>query len=357
MQSDLNNRIDRYWNRELHPAAARAMAHEALDDSDLFDELSAVALVRAALDSSTTTDRGLAQAALDDDDLFDTLVARGAMEASVRFPPRRNRWPIAAAAAAIAAAAGLLTFFVLRPSSHTIQQPAQQARVIPNVLLSRDLKPTHSPDAPLFRGGGAVSRAPKSEGAIISLEGGIATVNVGSIDGLTKGTVLPITGGHMVITTVFRDHARGQIVDGRAVPKDPVRVPNGAHIAAILQQVDAIAAGGNVNAARDVARQALAAGTSGETRPLLERLAALDYQAGAPDAARERYEVAVNNFDQPPAASAVERATTLANYGALALLNGDQSRAQDLLNKALPLATDPMLRSQIVYNLGLAKRQ
>ena len=100
MQSDLNSRIDRFWNRELHPAAARAMAHEALDDSDLFEELSAVALVRAALESSATTDRGLAQAALADDDLFDTLVARGALEAAIRSPQRiattgrlrRARW-------------------------------------------------------------------------------------------------------------------------------------------------------------------------------------------------------------------------------------------------------------------------
>src|ERR1700691_5938989 len=105
MELDLNARIERYMNRELHPAAARATAHEALDDSDLFEELTAVALVRAALESSATTDRGLAQAALADDDLFDTLVARGAMEAAIRSPQRRNHWPIAGAAAALAVAA------------------------------------------------------------------------------------------------------------------------------------------------------------------------------------------------------------------------------------------------------------
>ena len=80
------DRIERYMNRELHPAAARAMAHEALDDSDLFEELTAVALVQAALESPATTDRSLAQSALDDEDLFDTLVARGAAEAAMRTP-------------------------------------------------------------------------------------------------------------------------------------------------------------------------------------------------------------------------------------------------------------------------------
>ena len=356
MEPELKSRIDQYINRELHPAAARAMAHDALNDPELFEELTAVALVQAALESPATTDRSLAQAALDDENLFDTLVASGAAEAARRTPGRRKYWPIAVAGAA-AVAAGVLTFLVLRPASHPIQQPAQQARAIPNVLLSSDLKPASSPAAPVFRGSDAPSRAPKSEGAVTAVEAGIATVNLGSIDGLAKGTALAATGGHIVITTVFRDRARGKIVDGHATAKDTVRVPNSAHIAAILQQVDALAAGGNLKAARDVARNALAAGSPGETRPLLERLAALDYQAGAPDAARERYEVAVNNFDRPPAAGPAERAETLANYGALALLNGDDRRAHDLLKKALPLATDPTLRSQIIYNLGLANHK
>src|ERR1700735_4322495 len=101
---DLNARIERYMNRELHPAAARAMAHEALDDSDLFEELTAVALVQAALESPATTDRGLAQSALDDENLFDILVARGAAEAAMRNPrPRNKYWPFAVAGAAAAA--------------------------------------------------------------------------------------------------------------------------------------------------------------------------------------------------------------------------------------------------------------
>ena len=356
MESDLNNRIERYMNRELHPAAARAMAHQALDDSDLFEELTAVALVRAALESPATTDRGLANAALDDEDLFDTLVARGALEAAVRSLHRRRSWPIATAGAAVAAlAAGLLIFFALRPTSHPIQPPAQQARATPPVLLSSDLKPPSSAAAPIFRGAGEASRAPKSDGVIHSIEDGVAALNLGSIDGLAKGTELRVPRGRIVITTVFRDRARGKLI-GQAMVNDPVRVPNAAHLGAILQQADALAASGNLSAARDVARNALGSGSAGETRQLLERLAALDYQAGAADAARERYEVAVNNFDQAPAASPTERAATLANYGALFLLHGDRGRAGELLQKALPLATDPTLRSQITKNLGIANR-
>jgi hypothetical protein len=157
MEPDLDRRIDRYVNRELHPSAARALAHEALDDSNLFDELTAVALVQAALESPATIDRALAQAALDDETLFDTLIARGAVEAAARAPRKRRdlTWAVAGVAAI---AAGLLTFVILRPSSHPVQQPAQQARGVVAkpiaasvILLTEDLQPVPSHDALVFR--------------------------------------------------------------------------------------------------------------------------------------------------------------------------------------------------------------
>ena len=357
MESDLDRRIDRYVNRELHPAAARALAHEALDDSNLFDELTAVALVQAALESPATTDRALAQAALDDESLFDTLVARGAVEAAARIPHRRPdlTWTIASLAAI---AAGLLTFILLRPSSHPVQPPAQHASVVvakpiaaSAILLTSDLQPALPDDAPIFRGTGGATRAPKSDGVIVSIEDGVASVNLGSIDGLEKGT--PLQGGRIVVTTVFRDHARGTIPAGVAVRAgDPVHVPTSAHLGAILQRVNALAASGNLPAARDLARSAFVSGTPGETRLLLERLAAIEYQTGARDVARERYEVAVDNFAQPPAANSTERASTLASYGALCLLSGDLDRANDLLQKALAQSPVPALKAGILNNLG-----
>jgi len=357
MEPDLDRRIDRYANRELHPAAARALAHEALDDSNLFDELTAVALVQAALESPATTDRALAQAALDDETLFDTLVAHGAVEAAARAPRKRRdlTWAIAGLAAI---AAGLLTFVILRPSSHPAQPPAQQARsvvakpvITSAILLTSDLQPAPSHDVLVFRGTNGATRAPKSEGEIVSIEDGVASINLGSIDGLEKGTQLQ--GGRIVVTTVFRDHARGTISADAAVRAgDPVRVPSSAHLGAILQQVEALRAVGNLKAAHDIAQAALAGGTPGETRPLLERLAAIEYQTGAPNAARERYEVAVDNFAQPPAASSTEQASTLASYGALCLLSGDLDRTTDLLGKALAQSPAAALKAEILNNLG-----
>jgi tetratricopeptide (TPR) repeat protein len=383
MDLDLDSRIERYGNRELHPAAVRALAHEALEDPDLFEELTAVGLARAAMDSPATTDRALAQAALDDEDLFETLVARGAIESSLKEPAfhailhighRRKHWAIAlvGVGAAAAVAAGLLAFFFLRPtpSLKPIEQPAIEARTVPpkpkptvapGVLLTSDLRPTRSRNNPIFRGGDTTSRAPKSDGAIVALDDGDATVNLGSIDGLAKGTELAVFRdkdrdkqiGRIVITTVFRDSARALIVDGKTIQAgDQARVPNAAHVNAILQLVDALAASGYRKEARDLAQKTIGGGTPGETRRLLERLAALDYQAGAADAAREHYEVAVNNFDQPPPASPTERAATLASFGALSVSSGDPQRTEEVLQKALAQTTDLGLRAQIFNNLG-----
>ena len=101
-----------------------------------------------------------------------------------------------------------------------------------------------------------------------------------------------------------------------------------------------------------MARNSLSAASPGETRALLERLAALDYQAGEADTARERYEVAVNDFDQPPAAGPAERASTLASYGTLCLLHGDTQLARNLLGQAL--AQQPTAADRAVIEANLA---
>jgi Flp pilus assembly protein TadD len=322
----------------------------------------------ATRDLSPTEARLLAQQALEDTDLFDTLVAQGAVEASLQSPAifrstRRVPWAIALCAAA---AAVLLAFFLWRSSSRQIPQPSEQARAIVSkpailpsletvndrpVLLASELRPAHSPNAGAFRGGSGPTRQPQSTGRIVALEAGEASVNLGSLDGLTKGIEL----GPIVITTVFRDHARGKIVNGSPIRiNDPVRVPLSIHLTAVLHEVDALAATGDLSQARELARNTLSAGSAGETRMLLERLAALDYQAGATDAAREHYEAAANNFYAPPAASPSEQAATLNSLGALYLLRGDPASAEKPLNQAASeTAIDPDLRAKIVNNLGV----
>jgi hypothetical protein len=340
-----NLTIDQFATREIPPAAARELANRALQDPELFD----------------------------------ALVARGAVEASLNTPAvraalststRRRQWVIALCAVA---AAWLLAIFVWRSVvSRQSPQPAQQAiAIVPKpallpslnfadqaadqagrpILMASELSPARAAAAPVFRGDSAANRVPQSSGLITALADGEATVNLGSLDGLAKGTEL----GPIVITTVFRDHARGKVVSASGVHvNDRVSVPPAIHLSAVLHQVNALAASGDLDGARALAGKTLAVGSSGETRSLLERLAALDYQAGAADAAREHYEAAANNFYAPPAASASERALALNSLGALYLLRGDpQSAAKPLNQAASDTGIDPDLRAQILNNLGV----
>jgi Flp pilus assembly protein TadD len=336
MKSELDRQIDRFAGRDLTPAEARQLAQQALDDPDLFDALVASGTAEASLQNP-----------------------------AVSHPARRMPWAIGVAAAA---AAILLAFFVWRnpaePARAVVSKPPVLSKpmTVPSldaakggpILLASALGPMHRADStalPAFRGDESLDRQPQATGTITQIEDGEATVNLGSLDGLAKGTTL----GPIVITTVFRDHARGRIANGvEARVNDPVQVPPALHVAAVLHEVDALVSAGHLNQARMLAQSALAAGSSGETRTLLERLAALDFQAGATDAAREHYEAAANNFFAPPAASPSEQAATLNTLGALYLLRGDPASAVKPLNQAASqTAVDPGLRAQILNNLGV----
>jgi Tetratricopeptide repeat len=313
---------------------------------------------------SPAESRKLAQQALANEDLFDALVAQGAVEASLQIPAiarpsKQLPWVIGVLAAA---AAVILAVFLLRsktvepsPAVVAIAKPATlpslHGEKLGPVLLASELGPSNLATMPAFRGDAVLDRQPQSTGTITALNGDEATVNLGSLDGIAKGTEI----GGIVITTVFRDHARGKVAGGASVHvNDHVQVPSVVHLSAILNEVVALAAGPNLDQARILAQTALAAGSSGETRQILEKLAALDYQAGALDAAREHYESAANNFFDAPAASPTEQARTLNSLGALYLLRGDSASATKPLNQAAAITTiDPDLRAQILNNLGV----
>lgn len=346
MKTDLDRPMGEYATREPSPAAARGIAQQALEDADLFDALVAQGAVEASLKNP-------------------------AVRAAVSVPARRKPWALAFYAAA--AAAVLVALFWWRSSPKPIPAPSEQARVVVSkpaiipsldaasgrpVLLASELRLTRSSGAPVFRGvtgitgANMLSREPQAGGMITALEDGEATVNLGSLDGLTKGTELATPTGTIVVTTVFRDHARGTITSGAV--RDAVQVPVATHLAAVLHEVDALAFAGDVSAARELARKTLSAGSFAETRMLLERLAALDYQAGAIDAAREHFEAAANNLFAPPAASPSEQAATLNSLGALYLLAGEPESAVKPLNQAAAqTGIHSDLRAQILNNLGV----
>jgi len=363
MEPDLEQRIDLYVRGELSPVEARELAQEALRRPDLFEELNAAALAKAAIESesnsgilerylsgqlSPSEERELAREALNNEQLFDALVAHGAIAVSKTGRPvqsirPRSKVRVLAIAGSIAAAVALFTIKWDTPPGlsipcsptggggcPTIAQPTLKPTLDPvanagqPILLASQLRRA-SGDTPIFRGSEPESRPPQSQGSILTIEEKLPTINLGSIDGLAKGSELRVLRdgqpiGRIVVTTVFRDRARGRIVEGQTVRAgDQVRTGDSVYLSAVLQQVDALAARGELKKAIDVAQKALT--QLGTNRQLLQRIAALEYQTGAFDAALQHYESA-----------APQETEALNSLAVLYLMRGDYQRADALLS-------------------------
>jgi len=160
---------------------------------------------------------------------------------TVRFP-RRAAYLFAGAAAAAALVWISLPHRPSVPSPNLKPVLELSANVSQPVLLASGLHPA---SAPVFRGDGADSRAPQPAGSIVSMEDGLANLNLGSLDGLAKGSELQVfrgsdNVGRLQVSTVFRDRARASVIEGKRLrPKDDVRVGGADHLGALLQQVDA----------------------------------------------------------------------------------------------------------------------
>ena len=240
----MSDRMDRYVRGDLSPAEARELAQASLDSSELFDELTDSALAKAALYSAPLPTPKIAS-----------------------FP--RTVWFVIAGVAA--AAVVLLSFAVMRPrrtaNRHLTPVLALGVSRSQPILLASGLQPTPAgPDhQPVFRGPQTDSRAPRMEGSIVSVDDGVATIDLGSLDGLAKDSELPILPhdqpaqviGRLQVTTVFRERARGRILDGpNPHVNDRVRVDAPTHLAARIQHVDSLHNRGDADAAYRAADQA-----------------------------------------------------------------------------------------------------
>jgi hypothetical protein len=235
-----DDRFGRYVHRELAPAEARQLARKSLDDPELFDELTYAAVASKAVAAARSRDNRVRS-----------------------WRPRRL-----IAAGALAAAVVLASLYALRlrtpadiaPSAvHATLDPARGAR--DPVFLAADL-PSGPDEQQVFRGVEAeAARPPKSSGAIVSLDGGIAVIDAGAVDGLTGGTALDVYRdgaivGRLRLAAVFRERARGA-VDGRLRAGDEARIPPAVHLPARLDHVRALAARGDLPAARRAADEAV----------------------------------------------------------------------------------------------------
>jgi tetratricopeptide (TPR) repeat protein len=340
----LDDQIDRYARGELTAAESRELAQKALDDPELFENLTYSALAKEALSDASVADR---------------LARPGA---KMFWFPRKAQFVAGGAAAAVVLM--LLYSLMHVQQSRVARNPPPVAQNQPPVegtsptrsqpiLLGSNLSPGRS-STPVFRGVEAASRPPQPAGSIVSIEDGLATINLGSVDGIAKGSELGIYRdsqstrliGRVIVTTVFRERARGQIPEGREIRvNDQVRVAGLAHLNALLEQVDALASRGDPDAARKMAEKALkwsevARFSPDERAKVLEKLAAFEYQAGSLDLAEMHYQSIVDTLNAAPSISkssaiAIIYGQSLNNLGALAGLRGDQSRAESLYAEAL----------------------
>lgn len=241
-----DDRIDRYIRGELAPAEARKLAQDSLDDAELFDELTYSAVAKKAVVAG---------------------LPRGNV---VRFW-RPRRLIIAGSIAAAIVVASVYALRLRTPSGmatsslHATLDPARGG--VEPVLLAAEL-PGVPEQQQVFRGAEPESSPPKSSGVVVAVDGATAEIDAGAVDGLTLGTELDVhrdgaVVGHVHLTAVFRERARGS-VDGRVRAHDEAPIPPGAQLTARMERVRAMAARGDLAAARAYAEEAVGwAGAAG----------------------------------------------------------------------------------------------
>jgi hypothetical protein len=223
--AEMSKELGRFARGELSAAESRDLAQQALGDHKLFDELTETAIARR----------------------------------------RPLAWPrIAIFAAAAALMIGIVTLYGPRRNWQPVK-PVATTSAAP-ILLARN----SDSNAAAFRGADAVSREPRATGSIRSIANGVATIDLGSVDGLTKDAEVDVirggqSMGHIKLTTIFRDHSRGEIKGPPSIlVQDQVRVAPAAHLRAILDQIAAALARGETDQATSIAQQASIEGYDGE---------------------------------------------------------------------------------------------
>jgi len=329
MSKSDDRRLDAYLAGDLSPQEQRALAQASLEDPELFDQLASAAAVNAA----TTNEPA--------------VVGR-------RSPPVRLRWMLSGAAAAAATIAAIVS--IDRPtstpapapgtttpgSSATRTEPASQpASLQPIILTARlgDLPRTQSPE---FRSPADASRAPKGTGVVVSADNGEVEIDLGSLDGLAKGSDVQVVRAgvsapaRLTITTVFRERSRGRATSSDTVRVgDRVEVPPALQLSALWERALSRVAAGDTDAARTAAQQAVT-------------LSANARGAASADTMNELAGVLINSGDVTDAESLLRRAQADAsgvtavrvanNLGALAALRGDVMTAESMYRSALTMA-------------------
>ena len=223
MPDSRDKQLDRYLAGELSGPEQRDLAQASLDEPELFDTLTAAAVVKATV-----------------------LRDRSPKSAPAVAPPRRlvTRWRALTLTGVVAAAAVLALVMVYRSSSRSVSPPKTTSLApstpssggsaaaadsttlaTPPLMLTARLDELARRSTSEFRGVESYSRTPKSDGLVVSVDEGEVTVDLGSLDGLTKGAELQVfrgredakAVGRLRLATVFRERSRGRAASADAL--------------------------------------------------------------------------------------------------------------------------------------------
>ncbi|HMF97096.1 MAG TPA: hypothetical protein VKE96_22515 [Vicinamibacterales bacterium] len=341
MENPFDDRLDRYLAGELAPHEQRELAQASLDDPSLFDTLTAAALARAA---SREPDR------------------IPSAETPARRPWMRARLAVLVGGA-LAAAAVVAIAIAGRPSRRTEVLPSQpspaarssaatesapaRAQAAPVFLTARNEDRTdRSSTAFRTATGSGGGRLPKEVGVVASVDGNEVEVDLGSLDGIRKGSTVQLFHASgtqpvatLLVTTAFREHARGETTSGAVLAGDRAVVAGADSVTALMQQAAARTATGDLAGARQLAGLAVTRAESNDVsadvkRRALYQLGALDRAAGALDEATSHLRRAADALDQPPAAASRERADVLDELSAILIGRQDYAEAERVLHGA-----------------------
>lgn len=330
---------------------ARRRADDPLTERYLLGELSPEQMREVELRS------------LQDQELFDILLANSLIEEHRNDPAfrevlgktakGRQRSRNLSPGWAIALAAGLavcgIYYFAQRPHDHAerMKKP-EPARSVPQpviygnsrtnapVVFAALLSPRGAQQGEVFRGTGGGRRAPRSSGEIVAVEDGEATVALGSLDGIRMGDRLRVMRdgravGQLHITAVFRDRARGSLLNGS--PGDRVAIEPARQVEVLLVQAEEAIARGDLPSAQSSAQAAKSLATKlraseWKADELLGRFQGL---AGDVPGATQSFESALSAL--PPDAPSSRRALLLEALVAVLLVSRDAAKAQQSLTE------------------------
>jgi hypothetical protein len=330
MADSKDRRLDAYLAGDLSASEQRTLAQQALDDPELFDELTSAAMIKAA-----AADEPIVPVRRTNSSRMTWLLAGAAAAAVIAIVAvyRSSSSPAAPAPATTAST----------PSTPNTEPAATTPTAAQPVILAARLDELAARPAAEFRAPADTSRSPKNAGVVVALEDGEAAIDIGSLDGVTKGSELSIFRGagrsrpigRLTVTTVFRERARGRAASGSVQVGDRIDVPAALQLSALLEQVLARLAAGDSKTAGSLATQAVAMSTNAsdaDSAEAMNELAAVlirerDYQAA---------ETLLRRAQTGAAAATAVRVTN--NLAALAAMRGDVTTAESLYRSALALA-------------------